>query len=258
MKEKHGTQAVERALSLLMLFDDEKPEWSLREIVQASGINRTTAYRLLRALEAAHMVAQDSLSGTYRLGSALIMLGARAQRANPLQAVSQTVLVALAHKTGEMASVEILEGDKTLILNEVKGDQQRRMGVSIGNRWPAHTTSTGKVLLAHLPAQTRAALWPDGLPSLTPYTITDRDALERQLEQVAAQGYAEAHSELEMGFSEVGAPICDHEGQVVAALSIGGSSMRLTRERVQELIGLVQRAALDVSVRLGYRQATLP
>jgi len=256
MDEKHGTQAVGRALSLLALFDDERPEWTLREIVQASGINRTTAYRLLRALEAAHMVAQDSLSGAYRLGSALIVLGARAQRANPLQAVSQAVLVALAHKTGEMASVEILEGDKTLILNEAKGDQQRRMGVSVGNRWPAHTTSTGKVLLAHLPAQARAALWPDGLPALTPHTITDRAALEKQLARVLAQGYAEAHDELETGFSEVGAPIYDHEGQVVAALSIGGSSVRLTRERMNELIGVVQKAALDVSVRLGYRRET--
>lgn len=250
-----GTQVLVRAMRLLAYFTDEQAEWALKDLSEATGINRTTAYRLLRTLESAHYVAQDPQTGMFRLGSELIILGARAQRANPLHLVSQQVLVYLAHKTGEMASIEILEGDKTLILNEVKGEQQRRVGTSIGNMWYAHTTSTGKLLLAHLPPDARRQLMPTPLPRLTSATLCDWETLDAELERVYAQGYAIAHDELETGFCEIAAPVYDYHHSAIAALSIGGSSARLTPERLPELIQLVRRAAHDVSLRLGYRMA---
>jgi DNA-binding IclR family transcriptional regulator len=251
--ELQGTQVLVRAMRLLGYFNDNQPEWALKDLSEATGINRTTAYRLLRTLESAHYVAQDPHTGMFRLGSELIILGARAQRANPLHLVSQQILLFLAHKTGEMASIEILEGDKTLIINEVKGEQQRRVGTSVGNMWYAHTTSTGKMLLAHLAYEDRRRVMPAILPCLTESTICDWERLDAELEHSYAQGYAMAQDELETGFCELAAPVFDYRHSAIAALSIGGSSARLTPERLPELIGLVKRAAYDVSLRLGYR-----
>ncbi|MDX1524350.1 MAG: IclR family transcriptional regulator, partial [Anaerolineae bacterium] len=194
-----GTQAILRTVKLLETFSDQQPEWYLPELSQATGLNRTTTYRILSALESAGLVAYNPANDKYRLGSEIIVLGARALRANPLRTIAQPVLQQLAKTTGEMASLETLEGDKSMILAEVKGQNQRRLSTSIGNLWPAHATSTGKVLLAHLPAAEQQTLLADPLPRLTPHTITNKADLILRLNQVKTQGYAVAVNELEVG-----------------------------------------------------------
>lgn len=248
-----GTQAILRGITLLKLFSDTRPEWNLNDLGQTAGLNRTTTYRILSALESEGLVVYNTASDTYRLGSEMIVFGARALRANPLRQITRPALALLAKKTGEMVSLEVLEGAHTLILDEIKGETQRRLSASIGNLWPAHTTSTGKVLLAHLPATRRDKLLVEPLARLTPQTITDRLTLDTQLERVRSQGYATAVNELEVGLTEVATPIYNYEGQSVAAISIGGPTIRLPAEKLSPLVTFLRDAAADISAQLGYR-----
>lgn len=247
-----GTQAVQRALGLLKTFDETQPERGLSDLARGAGLNKTTTYRLLSALEREGLIAKSANGETYRLGPAAITLGARALRSNTLYAASRAELDALAASTGETATLEILVEGDTLILAEVRGLHLVGATPEVGTRWRAYATSTGKAILAHLPPDARSAALPRKLTALTGRTITNRRRLERELEDVARQGYATAVEELETGFVAIGAPIFDHAGQVAAAISVGGPRTRLTNERILELAALLKPAAQRISQRLGF------
>ncbi len=246
-----GAQAVARAIAVLKAFTDTRPRLTLAEITRTTRLNRATAYRLVAALEKEGLIARDKLGEAYRLGPEAIALGSRALRANDLRSVSRAELETLAHATGETATLETLAESEVVILDEVHGHYLVSSAPSIGTRWPAHATSTGKVLLAHLP---EAAL-PRSLPQLTDRTITNLTTLRRELARVREQGYAQAVEELELGFTAVAAPVRNHEGQVVAALSVGGLSARLTPDRMEGIAGRVREAAGRISRKLGYTEA---
>jgi DNA-binding IclR family transcriptional regulator len=139
---------VVRALRILRAFSDARAEWSLAELSRELGLSKPTAFRLLGALEEAELLARTEPAGGFRLGPGAIELGARAQRANPILSAARPELEALTRETGETSSVEILAGATTFILDEVQGGHVIGSSPGMGTRWPAHATSTGKVLLA--------------------------------------------------------------------------------------------------------------
>ncbi len=167
-----GTQSVLRALAMLDAFTDERPAWTVTELADAVGLNRTTTYRLLTALESREYVARDETTDSYRLGSGLIALGGRALRANSVRAISQSELEALAEEMGETATLEILSGQDMVIIDEVPGDYVTSGSQHIGSRWPAYATSTGKAILAYLSADERRHILPNPMRPLTPATLT--------------------------------------------------------------------------------------
>lgn len=248
-----GTQAVLRAVALLKAFTPDRPERGLADLARAVGLNKTTAYRLLAALEAERMVERGRSGEAYRLGPELVALGGRAQGSQELREASRGVLGDLALETRETATLEVLVGADTLILEEAMGSYVLGSMPSIGTRWPAHATSTGKTILAFLSEEERNRLLPRVLPSVTPRTLADRGALERDLARVRDRGYALSQEELEPGFVAVGAPVRSAEGRVVAAISVGGPRVRLTPETVATIARRLPAAAAQVSERLGFR-----
>lgn len=249
-----GTQSVLRATTMLEAFTDEKPAWHVSELAEAIGLNRTTAYRLLTALESVEYVVRDPATDTYRLGSGLIVLGGRAQRANSVRAISRPELEKLASLTGDTATLELLTGREVVIIEEIPGEYLTSGKQEIGTRWPAHTTSTGKAILAHSSAEAIATFLAEPLPPLTDLTITDAALFARCLEDVRKKGYAVVSGELELGYVAVGAPVFDVKGNVAAAVSIGGPDVRLTTRRTTDIGTLVQEAAQQISHQLGYRE----
>jgi DNA-binding IclR family transcriptional regulator len=253
-----GTQAVARAIGLLKVFSDAQPEWGLSELAQVTRLNKTTAFRLLAALEAEGLVMRNPLSGGYRLGVELVALGGCAMRSNPLRAMSRPVLESLAQECDEAATLEVLAGSHVLvnpyvlIVDEVSSRHPMGMSQDVGSRLPAHATATGKVMLAHMAADELAVALRLPLAQLTEKTATDPARLRAQLEQIRRQGYAITSGELEQGFVAIAAPIHDRDRQVTAAISIGGSSLRLTPERLPEVAALVQMAARQIARQLGY------
>jgi IclR family acetate operon transcriptional repressor len=246
-----GTQAVRRAFAVLKAFDSVHPQWSVSELARHIGLHKTTTFRLLGALVHEGMLEREELTGTYRLGPELIALGSQALRSTDLYNASHSELEAVARDTGETATIEILVGDEVVILDEVHGRFLVGGRPDFGLRFPAHATSTGKLLLAaersegiKRPKKTRLA-------KLTSKTITDPDELEKELTKVLRQGFATAIDEIEEGFAAVGAPIFNVAGKMVAAISLGGARPRFTRARLAELSERVREAAALISRRLG-------
>lgn len=248
-----GTQSVLRAMSLLKAFDDERREWGLAELAQEVGLNKTTAYRLLTALESEGMVARRPSAETYTLGPEIVVLGGRALRGNDLRSLAKPELEQIAAISGETATLEIISGeDEVLIIDEVVGSHLVGSLQSLGTRWPLYATSTGIAMLAHLPEEWVARVLVRPLPALTPKTMTDTAVLRQELAHTRQRGYAFLEECLEEGLNVVGAPLFNHDGQVVAAISLGAPVIRFPPERAPEMGKLVQEAAQRISVKLGY------
>jgi IclR family acetate operon transcriptional repressor len=246
-----GTRAVQRVLSLLRAFSEKKPRWNLTDLSAEVGLSKATAHRMLSVLEREGFVVRSSGSADFQLGPEMIVLGVLALKAVDVRAVARPELKFLAETTGEDASLESLVGMEVLILDEERGRGLLGLGTEVGTRWPAHATATGKVLLAG--AESPMPEPPGGLYSITAHTITSWETWTETLSEVRKNGYATNLEELEYGYSSVAAPIRDREGRTVAALSLGGSTHRVTRDRLPELAGAVREAADRVSERLGCR-----
>lgn len=248
-----GTQAVQRAMALLKAFDDDHSAWGLSALARETGLNKTTAHRLLSALEREGMLGRAADGDRYVLGPEVVVLGGRALRANNLRAVARPELERLADETRETASLEILSGGEMLVIDEIVGGHLMSGVPDLGSRWPLHASSTGLAVLAFLPDDIAANLLPRTLPSVTAATITGRVALRAELACIRERGYSVADETLEVGLVAIAAPVRDHDGRVVAALSIAGPKLRVTADRVPTIGERVRASAAGVSALLGYR-----
>jgi DNA-binding IclR family transcriptional regulator len=248
-----GTQSVLRAISLLKALTDHGPELDLGELTEEVGLARTTTHRLLSALESEGLVARSRASGAYRLGPIAIAMGAQALRANDLRDLARPFLEALAQRSGESVTLEVISGHRMLIIDEVSGRHLVMASADLGTAWAIHGTASGKAVLAAMPEEARDEILARPLARLTNRTITDAGALRRDLRRAANRGYAITREELTEGFSAVGAAIRDAEGQPVAAIALGGPPGRMPRSRLDELGPHVAAAAAKVSALLGHR-----
>lgn len=236
-----GAQAALRAVRLLKLFTNERPEMSLAELSRASGLNKTTTHRLLRALQSESLIDRNPATSAYSLGAGLMALGVQALASSDLRRRVRPVLRTLARDTGETATLEVPFEDSMLILDEVAGSHVLGSAGNIGTRWPIHATSTGKAWLAFDEAGIERL--DDHFKPLTASTLTGRDELLRQFGEIRRRGYAVTVDEIEEGFSAVATIIRGVLGDVQGALSIGGPTQRLTAARRAELGVALCRAA---------------
>ncbi|MDH3403774.1 MAG: IclR family transcriptional regulator [Acidobacteriota bacterium] len=245
-----GTQAVVRAIRLLKAFTRERPAIGLAELADELGLSRTTAHRLLAALASEGLVGRDAASGGYRLGPAILALGAQALLGHDLRNLAQPELERLAAETGETATLEVLAGDQVLIVGEVAGRHLVTVAPELGTFWPLHATSTGKAILAALPAARRRELIRPPLARYTAATITDPEVLAAELERTAARGFAVAVEELGAGAAAVATALRDPLGEPPAAISLGGPVSRLAGRRLEELAGALHASAAKLSHRI--------
>ncbi len=249
-----GTQAVRRAVRVLKVFTGSRPELGLSEVARVAGLNKTTVFRLLSALEGEGLVQRAPEGEAYRLGPELAALGLRALGATDLLVAARAELRVLAEATQETASLEVLIGREVVILDEVRGRRVLAAVPEVGAHSPAHATSTGKAQIAFQPEEQWQEFLTPPLLRLTPKTLCDPEELRKELRRVRARGYATTLEELEPGYVGVGVPVRGVDGHVVATLSVGGPSTRLTAGRVSEIAQLLLASASRASERLGSRE----
>ncbi len=246
-------QSVDRAVTVLEILA-RAGEAGVTEIAAELGVHKSTAFRLIAALENRGLVEQNSERGKYCLGVGILRLaGATTARLDLVQE-SRAITRQLAAQTGETVNLTVLSDGAALYVDQVAGSSALQSHNWVGQRIPLHATSNGKVLLSALPAAEILAT-AGKLRSFTPATITSGKRLRMALADVREQGYAVAVDELELGLTAVAAPIRNASGDVRASMSVSGPSFRLNQARVGELLPLLTAAALQVSERLGWRNA---
>jgi len=251
VREPGPVQSVDRAVAILEILARDG-EAGVTEVARELDVHKSTASRLLAALDRRELVAQDTARGKFRLGVGIVRLaGAASQRLDVLQE-SRPVCRLLAQEVGETVNLAILSGRDALYLDQVAGPAALSPHNWAGQRIPLHATSDGKVLLAHLPeAQLAGSLAPP-LARFTERTVTDIAEFPALLAEVRRRGYATAVEELEAGLTAVAAPVRNAEGTVIASISASGPSFRIPAERIAALAAAVSRAAAEASRRLGW------
>src|SRR6266478_3646038 len=247
-----GNQAVRRAIAVLKAFSDDAPEMGVTEVSRRVTLHKSTVYRLLSAFEGEGLIAKNLETGKYRLGPELIVLGEQVLRHTDVHRVALPFLKDLAERTGETVYLEVLSGGNVVTIEEIAGKHVVAAAGAIGMPWAAHATSTGKVLLAHLPPEKQRQILARTLKKFTPRTIIDAKTLGRDLIKIREQGYAVSFGELEDHLVAIGMPIRGRNGDAVAAVSISGPDTRLTPDKLPALIRTGLESCAKISARLGY------
>jgi DNA-binding IclR family transcriptional regulator len=247
-------QSLEKAILLLERLLAH-PYLSLSDVARLSGINKTTCYRLLRTLAAAGYVTYDRETGRYSLGLKLFELGTWAVARLPVRQQGLEIMQRLGAATGKSVFLSILLENASVCIEEIHSADAVWLGSQVGTRLPLYATATGKVLLAFAPAFRDHYLQNASLQAITPRSIVDPAAIRRDLERVAAEGWALNDEETEIGVRYVAAPIRIQSGEVIAALSLGGSVESLPSVRLPAILQRLFSATREISVRLGYTAA---
>ncbi|NIO70672.1 MAG: helix-turn-helix domain-containing protein [Anaerolineae bacterium] len=246
-------RSVDRAIAVLKAFSEEEPELGVTELSRRLQFPKSTVYRLLASLQREGVVDQDPETEKYRLGIELVRLAGLVLKQIDVRQVARPYLRSLAEASEETVNLSVLTGGgKVINIDGISSPRIVRNVGWIGREMLPHCISSGKALLAYLPQQRLERVLARGLPRFTEKTIVDPILLREELKRVRQQGYAVAQEELEVGLSAVAAPIWNHEGEVVAAVSVSGPSFRLSSRKIPELAELTKRTANEISHQLGY------
>ncbi|MFC4000435.1 IclR family transcriptional regulator [Prauserella oleivorans] len=244
-------QSVDRAISVLELLA-RHGEAGITEIADELGVHKSTASRLLSALEVRNLVEQLTERGKYAIGFGIVRLAGAATARMDLAKLGNQTCQSLADSIGETVNIAVADGGLAINISQAVGTASITAQNWTGRRTPLHATSSGKVLLAYMDPDERRRVLPDKLEEFTPRTTTDPDELAAELERIAADGYAACFEEFELGLHAVAVPIHGDRGDVIAAMSASGPSYRLSRQRIRQLVRPMTEAAAELSGQLGH------
>ena len=245
-------QSIERAAAILRLLSGRTRRLGVVDLAGELGLPKGTVHGLLRTLQHVGFVEQDEETGKYRLGAALLHMGSSYLDGNELRTRALNWSDSLAARTHESVRIGTLHEGQVLIVHHVFRPDDSLQTLDVGALLPAHASALGKILLAHHP-YAAAEVMRAGLESFTPATITDPDALERELDRVRQRGWAADIGELVFGEVSCAAPILDRRGVTVGAMGVSGPPDRLlaARQPRGDLVAFVREAARAVSRELG-------
>ena len=259
---RYQVQSVARALDmidLLAALPDVGDGFSVTEIASRMNAAKSTAFSTLNTLVDAGFVAATGGGPTkrYRLGPALIRLGTLARAQISLSDLARPYLIDLARKVGATTRLAVLESDEVVVIDQVNISSVHRRDLRMGARELLHSSALGKSILSALTeSHVRSMLVSAGMPKRTTRTMTEVDDLLDHLRLVASVGYALDDEEDADGVFCVGAPIRDHEGECVGAISITGIKLHQPTVFYRRLGEQVEQRAKAVSKALGYLAAT--
>jgi DNA-binding IclR family transcriptional regulator len=249
-KVEEGAQSIDRAARILVRLVESDEAVTLSGVMEETKLPKTTAARLLRALER-NGLAQRRQGGGFRPGPVLVEYARRDAAVGDLATLAWPFLERLGSTTGETSNVAIPTPGGVARLAQVDSTHPLGAGNWVGRRIPIHASSLGKVFMAFGAAQP-----PFGrLARLAPRTIVTVGELLGELEQVRRDGYATTWDELEEGLCSTAAPVRGSRGTVIAAISVSAPTVRTTHERLRELSTQVvaEADALTETIRLGHR-----
>ncbi|GGM05772.1 IclR family transcriptional regulator [Dactylosporangium sucinum] len=241
-------------MDVLLLFGRVgRPDLGVTEIAAELGLTKAAVHRILTALRNRDLVAVDPTTRRYALGHAAVALGRAYLARTDLRAIAAPELRGLSAETGETATLSIRRGDMRLYADQVVPEQELRLEVQLGTPYPLHAGASSKAFLAFLGAD-EIEYYLDQHAELEPVTdktIVDAKALRLEIAAIQRRGYATSLGERKIGAASIAAPVFDHDGHVIAVLSLAGPLSRF-KPRMSECADTLLAAAGRVSAHLGY------
>lgn len=252
LSKRDYVNSLARGLEVIRAFSREQPRMTLSEIAQSTGMTRATVRRFLLTLVREEYAETD---GKYfSLAPKILELGYAALSTMTFLDAVQPVLVELANSVKESCFAAVLENtDVVYVANASPAERIVGISVSVGDRAPAHSVSTGRVLLAAL-AKSDLDDYLDRatLTKLTQNTVTSKKRLRELVDETRQQGFSIVDQELEIGLRSISVPIFDKSGKVLAALNVACPSSRISPDEMQkDILSRLQAASNEITAKLG-------
>ncbi|HZD17557.1 MAG TPA: IclR family transcriptional regulator [Actinomycetota bacterium] len=234
---RSGVGTLDRAVAVLEAVEGGARTFT--EVARRTGLSRTTAHRLVKALEGHRFLAFYEGFG-YRLGPRLLRLANEAAHELPLRDVAHPILERLARSTGESAQLFVRSGDARICLDAVESANELRTIVPVGSSLPLYAGSAAKVFLAWDPGAARHVR-----------RASDPERFRREVELVRPRGWASSSGERQPGVGSVSAPVVGAYDLLLAVVSVSGPASRIGRGSAKRYAPAVVRAAREIERELG-------
>ncbi len=248
-------QSVVRAFAVLEALADGGD--SVADVSRRTGLTTSTAHRMLQTLVAAGYAEHGADDGRYALGHRAVLLAGKARTSEAgIRAIALPILRRVNRVARTTANLAFLDGSDAVFVEQAFAADSGARLLEHEIRVPAHVSASGKAMLAFVAPERLRRFLPETSETFTDRTVTDRDALERELERVRRNGYAIDDQEFRDDFACVAAPVFDQVGAAVAAVSVAGWTSRVEAGEYLDLAELVGQSAWEISRELGYRGAS--
>lgn len=255
----YGIEAVARALRLLEHVSEASENLDLTTLSRKASLPKSTTFRYLTTLEELGYIERDPDDNTYRLGLRLFQLGQVALNRLDIRAIARPSMESLARHYQETINLGMFSGRNVVLIEVADSPRSIRIGSTLGDRDPLHTSGLGKAILAYQAPEVVAHLAAKyGLPRLTEHTITDPQQFADELDAIRERGYSIDNEEGEIGLRCVAVPIFDQHLRVRYALSLAAPAVRMPLSQTHEIGIELLAYSRRLSIAVGATPASLP
>ena len=239
-----------KGMNVLELLSDNE-FLTVAQVARLMNINRASSHRFLSTLKELGYADKDDNS-RYFLTSKVIALGMKVLDRFEIRKIARPFLQELSAKFNETINLGYFDGEEVLTIDKIDSTEILRMDAGIGGGEPAYCTSLGKAILAFLPdMQLQEYLQATEIASFTPNTVVSKDKLMQELMQIKENGYSIDDEELSVGLRCVGAPLFNHSGQALYAISLSGPSIRMGSKRIEDMQRVLKKICQKLSGKMG-------
>ncbi len=247
-KFKYPIHSVENVFYLLETLVANGLELGIAELCKKISLPKGTVHRLLGTLKNLGYIEQNPQNRKYYLTVKIFKLGtAVTDKIGLVQIIPY--MKEISRRFNETVNLAILDRDEIIYLYSMGSDNTLKLDLRIGSNQPAYCAAVGKVLLASLGEQELDGyLQRAKLKSYTPYTITSKKYLKKDLKLIREKGYSFVNEEYMVGVSCVAVPLKDNRGKVCAGLSFSVPTVRMDKEKLPQLIDSLISAAKKITI----------
>ncbi|WP_411682476.1 IclR family transcriptional regulator [Clostridium thailandense] len=248
-------QSVDRSLSILEVLSDYEEGLGITEISEKVNLHKSTVHRLLSTLIQKGYVKQDEDTNKYRLTLKLFELGSKNIGKMDIVNVVKPYLKELMKITNETVHLVVRDGNEIVYVDKVESENTIRMYSRIGKRNPLYCTAVGKAMLSYMEDEKVEQIWNQSkIERLTENTITDMEQFKEHLRLVRENRYAVDEQENEIGIRCLGAAVLNYRGEVSGAISISGSILSFTEDKIEKFSNILIEYTDKISKELGYKK----
>lgn len=256
--QQYSVRAVERVLNVLEVFKDNSSGFSLTEICLLTGLNKSTAFRLLNMLKERHYLKYNEDNRKYTLGLMALILGNAAFESLDIRKCSKPYLIEASNKTNLISHLGILDETHVIIIEKIWPSEKKnfiKMVSEVGRIVPAHCTGLGKVLLSGKSDEFIRETYTERVFEIySERTIKNVDMLLDSIRDIREKGYAVNCGEHEPYIQCITYPVYDVKGEIVTAVSLTGLIEKYKHIDQAFIHSILKSATAGISRELGYRE----
>jgi IclR family KDG regulon transcriptional repressor len=252
-KEAKKLNAIEKALEIMLKFQDVKPSWGIRELSAELDFSPATVQRILQVLKSYEFVRQDPMTRQYYIGNIFYRFLENLNSSNNLTRIGRKFMEDVVLETRETAHLNIIEGDLRICIDTIESPMELKAGMPIGNQSPLYAGASAKCLLAFSFEEFQDNyVKTTQIEPMTENTIVQTDKLLEELTKIKKQGYAISIGERTPGLGSLSTPVFDYKGKILASLSLAIPEIRIKqKDHLKNCIDILTSASQSFSKAMG-------